>query len=1312
MLILHSLLGWGGVDGQVRAEAPEARPAGEQNQEQPQQSEAGVSDNGTLAEPIETHAAENETRATETESAGTEAEQAESGEPEPTGDEQNDTRISESAAVEEDEQSAADPAAAKEDAADDLDEEAAVYPANILTSVKLTDEEGRTIEGDAGEVKRFDPQSTILLNYSWALPGDHTYKAGSTFEFDLPSEFRIYTEIRDVPLSIGEGTQEAVGSFGVTTDGHVTVTFNRFVEEYSEISGTLTVRTELKEEAVKESTEVRIPFPIGDTERVVVLVLLPKNGALLDKKGEANSGGGSIDWTVDINTSLQRLNGVVLNDKIPDGLTLDAESVQVYRLQISASGQRTLGEPLPKEAYTLAADESGELRVAFGAESVVKESYRIVYSTGVGAGAQTQFTNTATLAAQGIEPATASATVTVKRGELLSKAVGAYDRESQSIDWIVRYNAGSLTIPAKEALLQDRFNSGQKLVEGTLKVTETGTNRLLAEGTDYTVKTVPVSGGRTGFDLQFVNEVKSAHTVTYRTAAAGAVYANDRITNTITTGKISKSASQTLQRSLLTKTNTGVNYKLKTASWRSIVNEDRFSMENAVLTDTFTNGGLELVPDSLKVLTSTGKALPAADYTLTIPEGNRSGFTIRFNRTLTDSVTVTYTTKFNQTWKTDRKQADFVNSAKVVWSESRNSRSREVVARFTPDTLTQQNGSKSGSYNAQTKELTWDIKANYNNLALNGAVLTDTIRTGQRYVEGSLTVHNLVLTGSKNGAQKGAVASPADYRVTPPDESNGNELRIAFNKPIDTPYWITFKTTVDGQIVGSSAVNEASLDSEGSSLGTWSASVPIPGGSEYVSKTGAQQGSRIDWNVTINRGQSYVENAKVTDTPTRNQVLDEESFRVYRADAAADGSLSRGQELVKGRDYTLKITSGDTERFELLFAGPIRQAFILEYQSVLYASDRETVSNEVSFEGTGVTTGQVESSRSIVVRTSSGSGTGAGVRGALEVTKVDAADPSKYLAGATFELQDAAKRRPAVTRTTDENGRIVFGQLLYGSYTLTETQAPEGYRTDEAQRVRTVVIDANARQEGGLKKLTVANEAAPVVPGEPGNPPDSGTPGEPGTPPDGGTPTEPGIPQQPDTPVPTGPGVPVTPGPQPEQPLPGTPPNNPDNSGPPAVPVIPDEPGAPVPDSDVPQGVPVPGEPGPSSPPQIPEPASDTPVSDPAEPQPEVPVPGDDTPRGTPQIPAPGQPETAVPGEPVPQGIPPIMPAEPYVPVPGGDIPQETPPTVPGTVVPEGAPILPQTGEESRLPFALAGLGLLAIGFLLHRYAKTAKSQK
>lgn len=1141
---------------------------------------------------------------------------------------------------------------------------------NILNAVTLTDDAGQPIVSDDPD-RFFNGENAISLNYAWALENGHPHTAGSVFEFDVPSQFRIYTPISDAPLIVSgeDGSGQSAGSFSVTTDGHVTVTFSEFIESHSDVAGTLTIRTELTREVVQDSTQVKLVFPIASGEQAFVLYLKPEAGLTLSKKGTADNAAGAIRWSVDLNASEQTLRGVKLKDAIPDGLALEAESVTVTKLTKTADGMFEKSEAADPASYTLNT-AAGELELDFGSGELTG-AYRVDYSTKLQAGKATSFKNTAVLSAQSRQDASASATVTVQRGLQMDKKVAAYDDKNQTIDWEIRYNYGdAVLIPADQALLEDRFTSGQSLIENTFQVYKG--SELLVRDRDYTLTIVPESGGLRGFNLQFLQDVNAEHNIKYSTKAAIAVYAKDRITNTVTSGGIKASASQVLERNLFVKTNKGADFKKRVTSWQITVNTDRFDMRDAVMKDTFPEGGLEFQEGTLVIKRENGSVLARdVDYTLTTDNGIRSGFEIKFTNAVTQRYVITYDTRYEVDWKKNQKEKSFLNSSQLDFTHEGKPRTKTSSARFWPDDLTVANGAKSGVYDPSTKEITWTIKANYNQKRVDNAAIVDRLTQGQRYVEGSLEVNDMSLTGTWLGARKGAPVDPSRYSAAYPNADNGNELKISFPNGIESAYWITFKTTLKGSVIeGTAVTNQAVLTGNGQTVNTWDASVNIPGGGTYTSKEGVQQADRILWTIKLNQGQSYVENARIVDTHSGSQFLDDQTFRLYRLVSSADGKSTRGEELKRDVDYTLDIMSGDSERFELKFAKPIESAYELEYQTVIRANDREKLSNSVRFEGDGVKKGTVDSTREIIVRTTSGSGTGGGVTGALEVTKTDAADAGIKLPGAVFVLQDSAGRRAPITRTTDENGQIVFGNLLYGSYTLTETKAPEGYKISSEGPATIVIGTKTLAENNGRVKTTVENEKLPNVP----------------------TPTDPGTPTTP----PTEPGTPTT----------TTPPTEP--------PVVQ------VPDEDIPQG--------PTEPPTQPVTPTDNEPEQPQPSEPGIEVPDENTPQGPPQVPTqpvlPEQPvtpsedpEMPVPVDPIPQGVPPVVPGEPEFYVPDGDVPQGTPPVVPGTVVPgtvvpnddtdvpQDVPMLPQTGEESKLPYLFAGIGLILFGLSLRRRA-------
>ena len=85
-------------------------------------------------------------------------------------------------------------------------------------------------------------------------------------------------------------------------------------------------------------------------------------------------------------------------------------------------------------------------------------------------------------------------------------------------------------------------------------------------------------------------------------------------------------------------------------------------------------------------------------------------------------------------------------------------------------------------------------------------------------------------------------------------------------------------------------------------------------------------------------------------------------------------------------------------------------------------------------------------------------------RGSLKLIKKDAYE-NKPLAGAVYQLMDESGTK-LTEGTSNENGEIVFENLLYGNYRVQEISAPKGYKVDE--RAYTVSVPT----ENGTQTVT------------------------------------------------------------------------------------------------------------------------------------------------------------------------------------------------------------------------------------------------
>ncbi|WP_339295141.1 collagen binding domain-containing protein [Paenibacillus sp. FSL W7-1279] len=1150
---------------------------------------------------------------------------------------------------------------------------------SILTNVTVQDSKGTVIDSvynpDAGRVEL---GSDAILLYDWELGDNHNYVDGSTFEFDLPKAFKLYNSINGVlETDIGD-----VGTFTVSVDGHVVMTFNSLVDN-AEVRGKLKFQTELSQEGIGGGTpDVEIPIELRDGVKQIIIPVKPAKGNLLGKNGKVvNDGRGkpsTILWTLQVNTVLERIDKPVIEDLIPSGLTLETGSVKINNLTVNVDGSTAVGAEAAVGEFSIDTSDASKLVVT--KSSPMNSAYQIEYSTTIAAGDTTEFLNTATLSDNGQQKAYAENKQTIDRGELLAKEVVLYDENDRTIDWSILYNSRETTIPEVDARLEDRFNSTQELVNGSLQVKDTQTGAILTEGTDYVLTPLVNSGGKTGFDLKFEKDITTEHEITYQTKASGRVIKDETVTNSVYGNGVTREAKQLMQSKALIKSNDGFDYKDKTIKWQITLNQDTYSMDNVILKDMFTNGGLELtgpivVKDAVGTLWDEG-----LDYTVDASTPNQ-GFTVEFLKPVDKAIIITYTTKFDYDLRQNKDDQSFWNRADLSWEEGSKPFSTTRNVSLKPNPLTVGNGDKSGAYDAVYKEITWTIQGNYNFNSVDKPVVKDKLVSPQQYVDGSLEVYNLNVDASGK-TNRGVVIPSTQYSITEPSEANGNELQIAFKDKIDAPFLITFKTALGDRIIERESIaNEAILMDDNTPVSNWNGSARVPRGGEYVAKTGVQNGEKIEWTLHINRGQSYVEAAKVSDEPSGNLILVEDSFRLYETKVAVDGTVTKTDKLVNHSDYKLNFIYGDTEKFVLEFLSPIDRPYILEYETLIDAADREVVSNSAGFEGKGITAGITDSKQRFEVRMSSGSGSGSGVRGSLEVLKVDRADPSLILEGATFVLQDTQGKRPEVTLTTDAAGKALFTKLLYGDYILKETSAPQGYVIDQA--TTTITIDSSIKQTGNVKRITITNSKDSVTPGpDPGNPdPNPGNP---------------------------------DPNPSNPDPNPGNPDPNPGNPDP--------NPGNPDPNPGNPD--PNPGNPDPN--PGNPDPNPGNPDPNPGNPDPNpgtspggTESPGGNNDKETPNVPGeivrPGETDPVVPGEVDPEPIPVEVPEEDDTLV-GNETANPQDPSTPSAendtnrnpvqeTKPESGPIamLPKTGESNPEPFQLGGLALMLTGFILSR---------
>ncbi|GAB6495435.1 cell wall anchor domain-containing protein [Bacillus sp. UMTAT18] len=950
---------------------------------------------------------------------------------------------------------------------------------NILTGVTLTDKDGKPFNDTDN---RPNPDSITQINFTWEVFKSLNVKKDDYFTFQLPEYFIVHNTITE-DLIDGEG--HTIGSFVVTPDGKVTMTFNEYVEDHPDISGHLNIRTEFNEVKITGTTEKQIPFPIKEKDVIIELDFKPKVTKSIDKKGVPDRpiNTNQINWKVEMNKTKDKLTNAVFQDDIPNGSSLKEDSIKVYYLEVDINGNTTRGAEVPKEEYELTSS-SNKLNIAFKKET--NKAYEIEYATKITDESVTSFKNNAKVSSDNQGSVAANATVTVSRGTHLEKT-SKYNPKTQTIEWTITYNGDQRDIKKADALLKDVLDKSHKVDKNSIVVKNASyddAGKLVTgdNATNFTVKE-----NDDGFDLQFTEDINSAYVITYTSKATNDVIRDGAIKNEIIAdGGSSKTNKVTLkQQNIIKKHNKNAgdtDYNAKTTKWTIIVNDNNYVLNDAVITDTFDFGGLTLQENSFKITDGSNELKLGHDYILHVTD---KGFEVKltgdYKSNMDKTLTITYTTDFNyENLSKEKDNKSFKNTANLSWidiNDKKNNSSSDDT--FDPDYYTKGNGFKYGSYNAQKKEIKWDIGFNYNNKPIKDPSIVDVLRDNQKLIPESIEVRHMKLTGGAHGFEVGDPVPPSEYTIEHPAKENNNTLTVHFKNEINSAYYISFKTSLVGEQINKRYDNYADLKDGSKTVTTIHGAFEIKNGGSGVTKTAKQNDKYIDWSVSINPSQSTIENAVVTDEPTNNQILDEKSFHLYPTTVAVDGTLTKDttNELKEGTDYKLKITTdNDTgkQQFKIEFLHTIDQAYILEYRSLINADHNERVSNKATITGHRLTLEKVEDVNFVEVKVSSGSGGGSANkgRGSLQIIKVDDKDQTVRLAGAEFTLYDQTGTTAIRPITTGDDGVAKFNNLRRDKYLIKETKAPKGYVISNELR-KGILVELGSEE---ITKYTLTNK--------------------------------------------------------------------------------------------------------------------------------------------------------------------------------------------------------------------------------------------
>src|SRR5699024_3324620 len=477
-------------------------------------------------------------------------------------------------------------------------------------------------------------------------------------------------------------------SYNIDINGKVIFTFTEAVEELSEISGDFYIKAKLDEKNITIEEEKITIVNIGDKDKIVIPVDMDSFKANIHKTSKPLPvyNPREIEWEIKVDTNLVKNHEGKIKDIMPEGLEYVEGSLQI-------DGVNSSPEISGNNMEINLGDFKGEKTIKY--KTKILDTHWEIKS----------FKNNAEFTSKENGGLKASATQNITRGEPLKKYYKKYDSNTREITWEIEMNYNGKEVI--DSVIKDNWSQdGISFVDGSLEIFEMEIDENgKAHEKGKSDIAHEFSKVEKGFEIKFP-KVDKPYKIRYKTKLDERLLEQINIKNTVNWNTNNSEVSINVDHNIGKKSSKNANYEDKTVLWEIVINQDSHEMKEVVIEDAFQTKGIKFIKDKdFKVSTSEKTFVESTDYKI-IPKEDGTGFKLDFNEPITKPVTIIYKSSFDYS-NSDNKEK-FINKAIVKWKDDKDQeKEKELTGEFKPNDLTKNNGKKSGSYNAKTKEISW-----------------------------------------------------------------------------------------------------------------------------------------------------------------------------------------------------------------------------------------------------------------------------------------------------------------------------------------------------------------------------------------------------------------------------------------------------------------------------------------------------------------------------------------------------------------------------------------------------------------------------